>query len=103
MRQASVCSAQARAKARAWSTAGMSIAVLPVVIGCFGKAGHRFFHVLLGNLALGFANKVNDPLVRFQIFVPRRSRLTAGRDSHPHEGKERHKKAATLLDDKWIA
>jgi len=50
-----------------------------------------------------FANKVNDPLVRFQIFVPRRSRLTAGRDSHAHEGKERHKKPATLLDDKWIA
>src|SRR5258708_26121785 len=31
------------------------------------------FRSLLGNLALGFANKVNDPLVRFQIFVDRKS------------------------------
>ncbi len=81
----------------------MRSTILPVVVSCFGKAGHRFFHVLLCNLALRFAHKVDDPLVCFQVLVPRRSCLPAGRDSHTHERKERHKKTATLLDNKRVA
>src|SRR5258707_14292285 len=82
---------------------GMRSTIFPVVVSFFGKAGHRFFHVLLCNLALRFAHKVDDPLVCFQVLVPRRSCLPAGRHSHTHERKERHKKPATLLDNKRVA
>jgi len=81
----------------------MRSTILPVVVSRFGKAGHRFLHVLLCNLALRFAHKVDDALVGFQVLVPRRGCLPAGRDSHTHERKERHEKSATLLDDKRVA
>src|SRR5690348_5223445 len=81
----------------------MKRAILPVVVGCFGEAGHCLLFVLLCNLALRFTYEVDDPLVGFQVFVPRRGCLPAGRNSHTYKCKERDKEPATLLDDKPVA
>src|SRR5260221_6011833 len=83
-------------------SSGMRSTILPVVVSCFGKAGHRFFRVLLCNLALRFAHKVDDPVGCVQVLVPRRSCLPAGRDSHTHERKERHNTTPPLLDKQQV-
>src|SRR5260370_18756093 len=99
-RQASPSPPVVRAMPFGSMSRSMRSAILPVVVSCFGKAGHGFLHVLLCNLALRVAHEVDDSLVCFQILVPRRSCVPAGGNSHTHERDERHENATALHDIK---
>src|ERR1700734_2353598 len=63
-------------------------AFLPVGARSFGKTLHRTVHMLPGNVALTFANQIDDPLMSFDVFTPRRGLLITGRYAHANEGKK---------------
>lgn len=76
---------------------------LPVGTRRLGKALHRPVQILPGNVALTFADQINNPLMSFQVFTPHRGLLMTGRYAHANEGKKRQQNAAGMLQQKRIA
>ena len=76
---------------------------LPVGTRCRRKALHRPVQILPGNVALTFADQIDDPLMGFQVFTPHRGVLIKGRYAHANKGKKRKQNAAGMLQHKRIA
>ena len=76
---------------------------LPVGTRRSRKALHRPVQILPGNVALTFADQIDDPLMGFQVFTPHRGLLMTGRYAHANEGKKRQQNAAGMLQHKRIA
>jgi hypothetical protein len=68
-----------------------------------GKALHRPVHILPGNVALTFADEIDDALMGFKVFAPDRGLLLTRRHAHANKGKKRQQNAAGMLQQKRVA
>src|ERR1700722_937449 len=83
-------------------SAGMSDTFLPVVISCLCESFHGLLHVLFSYFAFPFAQKIDDPLMRFQILIPGRGPLPPCGYTHSDKGKEWQQYAPGVRNDVWI-